>query len=287
MTRQTTAFAPAAIAVIVALTGSALAADRQAGPGRGAALPPIKVKIIGTTSGGQTGNLSEAEACAEPGWKIIGGGASVRFEGPGGLLTASYPEGNCWRAVSKAHEQPDKQSVEAIAVVLYDPNNEWDVVVEQATGGVAAHPSAQVRVRDGYVMTGGGARVNWTGAGNLLTASFPATNGVWEARAKDHRVSDPAAITVYAIGLRAKNGAVPKSTLVSAQSSSKPHAGKQVFLSEGWTLSGGGARVNWNGAGNLLFKSAPDGSEVWSGLSKDHIDPSPASITVFAIGIRP
>ena len=49
-----------------------------------------------------------------------------------------------------------------------------------------------------------GARVNWHGAGNLLTASFPSTsNNTWTAFGKDHGAGyrDPATITVYAIAI--------------------------------------------------------------------------------------
>src|SRR5215469_2593426 len=37
----------------------------------------------------------------------------------------------------------------------------------------APHPAAHVTVPPGYKLVGGGARVNWSGAGNLLTASYP------------------------------------------------------------------------------------------------------------------
>ena len=273
-----------ALGAAIAMPAHTRAETRPPSSGR-TTVPTIKIQIVSAT--GNKGNLSETQACAPPEWKIIGGGASVRFDGPGGLLTASYPEGNCWRAESKAHEQPDDQAVTAFAIVLYDPKDEWEVAIEQATGDVSAHPTAQVRVRPGYVMTGGGARVDWSGAGNLLTASFPVTADVWEARAKDHNAPNPASVTVYAIGLRAKNGAALKSTLETVQSGSKPHPRATINLPDGWTMTGGGARVNWKGIGNLLFESAPSGDQAWSARSKDHVKPSPASITAFVIGIKP
>ena len=40
---------------------------------------------------------------------VIGGGASVAYRGPGGLLTATYPDGdrNEWSAAAKDHINPD------------------------------------------------------------------------------------------------------------------------------------------------------------------------------------
>lgn len=285
MNRSTLAATALVLSSALAALPLALAEGRTPPAGRGAAMPPIKIKIV--SESGIAGDLSEAQACAMPGWKVIGGGAEVHADVAGGLLTASYPEGNCWRAQSKAHQVSDEQRVVAYAILLYDPKNEWDVAVEQATGETAAHPMAQVRVRDGYAMTCGGARVNWTGAGNLLTASFPATDTVWEARSKDHGASDPATITAYAIGIRARNGQAPKTFVQTSVSSVKPHPAKGETLPEEWTLSGGGARTNWHGAGNLLWASYPSDERSWRAAGKDHVDPSPASVSVFVIGIKP
>jgi hypothetical protein len=49
------------------------------------------------------------------------------------------------------------------------------------TSEITAHPVARVTVPTGYKLVGGGARDNWTGAGNLLTASFPETPNTWMA----------------------------------------------------------------------------------------------------------
>jgi vibriolysin len=50
-------------------------------------------------------------------------------------------------------------------------------------------------------LSGGGALDDWSGNGNLLTASFPNGAG-WSAAGKDHEVASPAALTAYAIGLK-------------------------------------------------------------------------------------
>lgn len=76
-------------------------------------------------------------------------------------------------------------------------------VCVSATSGVTAHPRQTVYLPPGCIITGGGARANWRGQGNLLTGSYPLTGSIhgWAAEAKDHSVSDPSSITVWAIGL--------------------------------------------------------------------------------------
>jgi vibriolysin len=138
-------------------------------------------------------------------------------------------------------------------------------------------------------LTGGGAFVDWQGAGNLLTASFPNSSSSWEARSKDHDVSDPSRITAYAIGLRPRSASVHLHTIiVNSTGPVQPHPTAQVCLPAAtppWIVSGGGALDNWNGAGNLLTASYPQ-ENCWLAAGKDHKDPSPASITAYAIGIH-
>lgn len=272
------AVAMSAVVLIVAPSS----ADDRRWPGS-RPLPPPEIREI--FASGNPGNISEAMVCAPTGWKIIGGGARVNFNGAGGLLTASYPEGNCWIARSKAHEIPDQQRVEAMAIAIRDESNRWDVVIDTQTSGKDSHPTVQARLRPGYVLTGGGARANWTGAGSLLTASFPATSEIWEARAKDHGVSDPSTVTAYVIGIRARKGSQPTNQIFTSQSSVKSHPSGSVYLDEGWKLAGGGARVNWSGAGSLLFTSIRD-QNGWRAIAKDHKYPSPASVSAFAIGVK-
>jgi hypothetical protein len=51
-------------------------------------------------------------------------------------------------------------------------------------------------------MVGGGAKANYTGEGNLLTASYPSNSSTWLAKSKDQIKSDPATITAYAVGIK-------------------------------------------------------------------------------------
>jgi hypothetical protein len=221
------------------------------------------------------------------GFKILGGGAFDHWTGAGNLLTASYPMSvDTWFAAGKDHEVSSPAAISAYAIALHDPNNEWDVKIVHETSNPAPHPQAVAILPDDYVMTGGGAFVNWHGAGNLLTASFPNGEHSWEARSKDHDISDPAQITAYVIGIKPRPGSKKVRHIIkSATGPVAPHPNAQVCLDPGWILSGGGALDDWSGAGNLLTASFPNGT-CWFASGKDHVDPSPAAITAYAIGIR-
>lgn len=248
----------------------------------------IKVELFSATS--TLAAHPQVEVDVPAGYKIIGGGALDSWSstgGPGNLLTASYPQGmNTWFAAGKDHEFSSPSTITGFALAIADPHDEWEVFIASETAGPNAHPTAVATLPFGYVLTGGGAFVNWSGAGNLLTASFPNGDMSWEARSKDHDISDPASITAYAIGLKHRTHKIKVvNTVQNATGDDAPHPTATVCLGPGWALSGGGALDNWNGAGNLLSASYPQGA-CWHAEGKDHNDPSPATMTSYAIGIR-
>lgn len=51
-------------------------------------------------------------------------------------------------------------------------------------------------------MVGGGAALNFSGAGLLLTQSYPRESNTWEGQAKDHLVADSGTIDTYCIGVK-------------------------------------------------------------------------------------
>jgi hypothetical protein len=222
------------------------------------------------------------------GYKIVGGGAVDNWgDGAGNLLTAAYPQGpNTWFAAGKDHEVSSPATLTGYALAIHDPHNEWDVTIQSSTSGPDAHPTAVATLPQGYVLTGGGAFVDWTGAGNLLTASFPNAALSWEASSKDHDISDPAAITAYVIGIRHRAGTVRLAqTVIQVTGANQQHPTATACLGAEWTLCGGGAVDNWDGDGNLLTATYPEGS-CWTAAGKDQIHASPATITAYAIGLR-
>lgn len=158
------------------------------------------------------------------------------------------------------------------------------------SGPLASHPEAQVLVPKNYKLISGGARDNWTGAGNLLTASFPSGDNTWVTRGKDHREGDVATVTSFAMAIY-DNLDIWEVAHTEATGESGSHTTADVqlapdFVAKGGVLVGGGAFVNWQGAGNMLTASYPKDSTTWSANAKDHFESSPAPITVHAIGLR-
>ena len=64
------------------------------------------------------------------------------------------------------------------------------------------------------------------------------------------------------------------------------HPSGSVNVEAGLQLVGGGAIVNWNGQGQLLTASYPEGS-TWQAAAKDHFEDDPSTITVYAMGAQP
>ena len=66
-------------------------------------------------------------------------------------------------------------------------------------GKVTAH------VDKDYTLIGGGCRSDSIGAGQLLTGSFPESNG-WSCEAQDHSVEDSSPLTAFALGIPTRTG---------------------------------------------------------------------------------
>ncbi|MEP0919350.1 hypothetical protein NC981_21195 [Leptolyngbya sp. DQ-M1] len=148
------------------------------------------------------------------------------------------------------------------------------------------YPVASFTVPDGYKIISGGAKVNWNGYGNLLTASFPDNRTTWVAKAKDHGTADPATITIRVIALYDPNNEW-EVEIESEPSGPEHHPGSVATLLSEYILTGGGAQAHWTTEGSLLTASCPQGSQSWKASSKDHEYPEAVLITAYAIGIRP
>lgn len=155
----------------------------------------------------------------------------------------------------------------------------------KASGLSASHPTTTLTVPAGYKILSGGARVNWVGAGNLLTASFPQNPQRWVAKAKDHLSASPATIDIWVIAVYDPTD-LWEVDIVSASSDLSNHPSATATLSDGFVLTGGGAATHWNTNGALLTASYPEGTASWTAKSKDHVNPEYTSITSYVIGIR-
>src|SRR5919199_114585 len=216
----------------------------------------------------------EAQITVPKNYKLLSGGAKVTSNGPGMLLTASFPESdNTWRPLAKDHRQSDSGELTVYAMALYDPDDLWEVKHFQATSAPEAHPHAEKTVDSGFVMVGGGAEVRWNGQGNMLTASYPIleapdsrTFNTWKAQSKDHLTSDPATITVYALGLHSKIGDYIKinQNCENTTSPQLSHPSATVVPGSGFVMVGGGAEVRGHDPGNMLTASYPKDSNQWT-----------------------
>lgn len=225
---------------------------------------------------------------------VIGGGGEGKEAPSGNLLTASYPDTGLtsWLVSTRDHIVADPVQVRAWAIGLKvagltPAQLRTYLTVSTATSGTVAHPDVTASLPAGYVLAGGGIRVSSSGAGNLATASSPASVTSWRVRSKDHINSAPTTATAYAIGINSTLPGVGTigNVIDSGTSSVVSHPSYTTGLSSGYALSGCGAFVNWSGSGNMLWRIKPVNSGC-TAASKDHEIASPASISTYALGLR-
>lgn len=237
-------------------------------------------------------------ACEVPSDMIaIGGGAEGARLPSGALLTASYPNNDlsAWLASSKDHQVANPHHLVVYAIGLKIEGMSRDQLLDNIhvavqDSGVGAHPEAAARLPGGFRLVSGGFKSEWGGAGNLGTASFPETTSSWKARSKDHHISDPSNLKAFAIGLREN---LPVGTLEvdinEEESGQAQHPSVVADIDPGFALTGAGAKVNWQGAGNLLWRIRPTtttGNQDVTVGSKDHVTASPATIVAYSLAIK-
>lgn len=257
----------------------------------------ITVGVFSQTSPGRQQIFEDHAANVPSDMVVIGGGAIARWNGEGALLTASYPnsELSAWLGSSKDHGIPDPHILTTFAIGLRingltrsQLRDSIHLVTEES--GRGDHPEATALLPNDFVLVGGGAKVEWSGEGNLLTASFPATQQSWRARSKDHGKPSPANLRAYALGLSRR---LPVGEVIvdisTGGSQVSNHPAALADVSAGFALVGGGADVHWKGEGNMLWRLEPIVSTTDQGFAasgKDHTLASPSSLTVYSIGIQ-
>ena len=151
-------------------------------------------------------NHPSTEVVLPSGWILVGGGARANWSSFGSLLVASHPGGgNSWIASAKDHISPDVATISAYAIgVKQSFLDRVGLKVNQknqTSGTATAYPSVSCVLEHGFRLLSGGAKTNWKGTGNLLTASFPQDRHKWVARGKDHMKSSPCTITAWCVGI--------------------------------------------------------------------------------------
>lgn len=226
------------------------------------------------------------------GWKVLSGGADIAHYGSGQLLTKSYPIVNGygvpvgWSVESKDHLKSDPGQIQAYAIAIWDPNNNWDIIVRKSLSSKAPHPSSTAAIPAGYILVGGGADVQWKGLGNLLVETYPVSSYSWKSSSKDHLKSDPAQIWSYAIGLKHRDGGSLSSRQRNNRFGPAQHPKGSIQSTKGWSFVGCGASISKGGVGNMLVRIIPDstGQSIFA-YGKDHLKADRRYITVYGIEV--
>jgi serine protease len=231
---------------------------------------------------------------------VIGGGAQGRETPNGNMLTASYPNASmsAWLVSSKDHQIADPVALRgwAIGVKIAGLTRQQvrdAIVVNSTISSYAAHPGTTATLPAGYVLIGGGFRVDWTGQGNLGVSSYPNSATGWSVQSKDVRVSSPAYVRAYVVGIRDQIANVGnlRNSIGYTASAYAAHPAASTTLQGGFALTSCGANGRYNSTrpGNLLWRIQPvdyGTSRACVTNSKDHIDASPGYIDAYAIGLQ-
>ena len=224
-------------------------------------------------------------------YKIISGGGQMLSGDI--LMTETYPENETsWTATLSQHDSSTTGNIAVYAVGLYDPSDDWDVVITDDESTSGSSSSVTASVPSGYQMTGGGARVSATdsGAGVLLFGSYPSDGTNWRALGHQHKAVGTGKVTAYAIGVKHRTEVVcPMSCIiVSELSSTTAHPTVTITRSNADIVGGGGLGTlptDANSlAGNILVSTAPltDGT-TWMAKAKDHKISHPGQVRAYAV----
>lgn len=259
----------------------------------------VTVAVFERTSGTLLQHYTDFAVDVPEQFVVIGGGVVGGGSYPGNFLTASYPNGNlsAWVVSTKDHfiEHPVNLRAYAIGLKIAGLSRRQllnYIAVNSTTSSYGPFPDVSSGVPQGYSMIGGGFKVNWAGAGNIATASYPENAFSWRVRSKEHELSSSASIQAYALGLLQTIPGIGRVDvkITVATSGNSPQPAGSVNLTSGYALTACGASVNLlSGGGNLLWKLTPVkllNQHNCEAASRDLLTYSPATITTYAVGIR-
>ncbi len=164
------------------------------------------------------------------------------------------------------------------------------IQVHAQTSGVSNSPSTELSVPENFKIIGGGARVNFSFPGNLLTASFPSSERTWFASATEQGLASKASITAFAVAARMIDGSsIPDNAyeLMLSESDKENIPKALTVMMPGFLLTGGGARVENSHPQfrTLLYASLPL-ENAWFAAAKEHESENPTKIISYAIGLK-
>lgn len=147
------------------------------------------------------------------GYKLIGGGASMSWNGSGILLTESSPDGFQWVARGKDHIYGDTGLATAYAIGITTGTipgfGELDVTVNSVSSWTnSGYATATASTPSGWVLGSVGGVAQYSGAGRMLGQLVPFLDNPTNTRpgatvgSKDHRYHNAGTTTAYAISVR-------------------------------------------------------------------------------------
>jgi len=222
----------------------------------GTAEPPFRIRVVTETSASSGGPTARAALTGKSAtdYKLIGGGAHI--SAPGGsdpdsnYLYASFPDDEAWVVQSMDHNSTVcSATATAYAIYLYDPQDEWEV---KRVAVPAPNPSnwteATAELPEGFALTGGGARVEWSDPREdrrlFLTGCHPVELGKdrwgWRASARNAWIPAQGTATAFVLGVRPKSGVpVSPSVMWSVTAKGAPPQAAGAWRSEDIVIGGG------------------------------------------------
>lgn len=260
----------------------------------------IEIKVFPSTTTSYKSSHDSHPANVDDDFVLIGGGAYTIGVSEGAYITESRPSTNkrTWYASSKDHggrSDAHKLVVYAIGIKIRGLTRDQTASYIKINVGnyssLQAHPDNFVDMTTGYHLVGGGAEVDWSGSGNLLTASYPDGNR-WRVSSKDHLVSSPARIRAFAIGIKKQIpgfGNILKH--VNNPSSSYVSWGvdtEKSYSPVGYVVTCPGAEVDYgSGSGRMLMGLRPDNNLNYTeSISKDHVNKNGGHLYNYVLSIR-
>jgi hypothetical protein len=230
-------------------------------------------------------------------WRVVSGGGAVKYNGPGMLLTGSYPvdsQGSAWKVEAKAHVHADSGYIEGAAVFVRKKDgtriSDSDYLVTSRPSGLSLTPTSSVSLPAGFSLLSGGALIenNLPGGGQLLTGSYPEGNS-WIAKSKAHDVAVAKSLRAYAVGLKSTfldASRIEVFSLSSELIGSVPE--RSCNTEHGFDVVGGGAEIQHgqSAPGILLTASYPSGQNSWFAAGKAHIYHDNKNLKVFCTGVK-
>ncbi|QDH71300.1 hypothetical protein [Marilutibacter alkalisoli] len=235
-------------------------------------------------------------------YKILSGGASTLKTDKGNFLISSYPSYDpalrcwAWHAEMRDIRYASNDEHEIAVIAVYDPDDEWDVrLFASQSQGLETRHSELVVAESGYLITGGGGRIDRFGWAALTQCGFEPGDAA--APKPGFRVASRSCLkdshhqlTAIAVGLRPRNGTrlVPVYPGETGEKVAHPDV-RLTRKNRGEVFLGGGVSTQPEGD-NFLLGSCPivdDSNEVvgWKASSKDHERTSKVGMTVTMVGV--